>query len=242
MNLLPIKLQIARMSQTKEDVDRILQELASYDWDAILAEELKIKALEEDQRLSKIFHCETCQQSFQRRELTVIWNDFYCKDCEHTIRKDHTFICLICKKEYLSKDTPESEMEICDKCEFETKLYTCILHQRARARRGNAEYTLTLSQWLITWNYFERKCAYCLKLAGYIEHFLPVTLGGGTTINNCIPACNSCNLKKSNRHPDKLDNFFPADNLARIRNYLSQYSAKYTHVRPNASSSQFLGV
>ena len=63
MNLLPIKLHIARMAQTKEDVDKILQELASYDWDAILAEELKIKTFAEDQQLNKIFHCETCQKS-----------------------------------------------------------------------------------------------------------------------------------------------------------------------------------
>lgn len=49
---------------------------------------------------------------------------------------------------------------------------------------------------------FEGRCAYCARRRPLvIEHAVPICLGGGTTIDNVVPACASCNAKKSNRDP-----------------------------------------
>jgi len=68
--------------------------------------------------------------------------------------------------------------------------------------------TLTLDQWLIALEYFSVpnkdglycwSCVYCRRnLNGQftVEHWLPISLGGGTTANNCVPSCSTCNMLK----------------------------------------------
>jgi 5-methylcytosine-specific restriction endonuclease McrA len=94
-----------------------------------------------------------------------------------------------------------------------------------RANRLKLKASLTFKQWLATLDYFDWECAYCLKGFSCLEHYIPLSLNGGTTSGNCLPACDSCNAKKNNHHPDQLDSIFPAENLARIRQYLSEQSA-----------------
>jgi 5-methylcytosine-specific restriction endonuclease McrA len=67
-----------------------------------------------------------------------------------------------------------------------------------RARNLKLPATLTMNQWYETLLYFHGFCAYCLRNAyGVLEHFIPLSSGGGTTWNNCIPACQSCNVRKT---------------------------------------------
>lgn len=44
-------------------------------------------------------------------------------------------------------------------------------------------------------------CIYCGKPSKSIDHIHPRSKGGATTINNCAPACLTCNGKKSNEDP-----------------------------------------
>ena len=105
--------------------------------------------------------------------------------------------CTICKQ--------ESMYEVCLDCE---KKYRGERHrvraQNLRAKQAGVPATLKLQEWLETLETFHHLCAYC-QSAPYqvLEHYIPINHGGGTTSENCLPACYSCNVKKSGKHPEK---------------------------------------
>jgi len=74
-----------------------------------------------------------------------------------------------------------------------------------RAREQRRPATLTVEQWMRMLNRHEWRCAYC-EDGPYeaLEHTLPLALGGGTTEENCVPACRACNSLKAARHPDAI--------------------------------------
>jgi 5-methylcytosine-specific restriction endonuclease McrA len=80
---------------------------------------------------------------------------------------------------------------------------TVIVHQNlSRAREIHALATLTLDQWLFTLDYFQWECAYCrVREYTILEHFIPIGWGGGTTQDNCVPACQGCNRRKGWFYP-----------------------------------------
>lgn len=74
--------------------------------------------------------------------------------------------------------------------------------QRHRAKKAGAPATLTIAEWLHTLESFHHLCAYCqAKPYEVMEHYMPIAKGGGTTAENCIPACAKCNAEKSYQHP-----------------------------------------
>lgn len=95
-----------------------------------------------------------------------------------------------------------------------------VASNNARARDAGLPATLTTKEWTKTLDHFNWKCAICL-VGNYqvLEHFIPLALGGGTTVDNCIPACVSCNTIKADRHPTTLsDDLIP--NIMEIQHYL----------------------
>lgn len=42
-------------------------------------------------------------------------------------------------------------------------------------------------------------CAYCGDTPTTVEHVTPVSAGGDTSIDNCVPACRTCNISKGPR-------------------------------------------
>lgn len=129
-------------------------------------------------------------------------------------------LCIMCGDEHLW------HLDFCDRCYRENRIIAN--HNRMSALNGSAS-DLTLEQWLQTLDVFKWHCAYCIrKPYQVLEHFIPNTLGGGTTITNCVPACRSCNDLKRNLHPDCVTHI-PKPVLERIRVFLSlQNSSKYT--------------
>ena len=90
-----------------------------------------------------------------------------------------------------------------------------------RAKRAGVIATLTLVEWLETLDDFNGKCAYCGQgQFEILEHFIPISHGGGTTVNNCIPSCGSCNVKKALAKRNKAE--FPISWLNRAQNYLER--------------------
>jgi 5-methylcytosine-specific restriction endonuclease McrA len=81
---------------------------------------------------------------------------------------------------------------------------TRVRRHLQRAIEHGCPATLTVTEWLDTLNQFNWRCAYCGGVYEALEHILPITLGGGTTKENCVPACWVCNVIKSGRHPDVL--------------------------------------
>jgi excisionase family DNA binding protein len=75
-----------------------------------------------------------------------------------------------------------------------------IASNLSRARKLQLPATLTLQEWQAVINHFQGLCAYCKqKPFESLDHLVPVELGGGTTADNCVPACRVCNSRKRTR-------------------------------------------
>jgi 5-methylcytosine-specific restriction endonuclease McrA len=147
--------------------------------------------------------CTRCRRKFPRRELhprQITSTDYYrlfCKECCATLRA-------------------EREREV-----FETREYQVLQRQLKRAMLNGRAATLTLPVWIETLDYYNRRCAYC-ETGPYdvLEHLIPLTQGGGTTADNCVPACRSCNAQKRDHHPDVI--VARAQAVARVKDDLRQ--------------------
>jgi 5-methylcytosine-specific restriction endonuclease McrA len=75
---------------------------------------------------------------------------------------------------------------------------------RRRARLANSLATLTVQQWAAILELYQGRCAYC-GTSGKMEqdHVIPVSRGGGTTAENIVPACGTCNRSKNARTPEE---------------------------------------
>ncbi len=74
-----------------------------------------------------------------------------------------------------------------------------------RALSRNLEATLTNEEWGHTLAFFEHRCAYCCqKVWCLVDHVTALDRGGGTTLDNCLPSCGSCNRYKGPRTLEEL--------------------------------------
>jgi hypothetical protein len=104
-------------------------------------------------------------------------------------------VCSVCNKPSL--------YDICVACEKKHQHEIQRLRaQLRRAKKANVPASLTLAEWLATLKNFNWKCAYC-QTGKYqvLEHYVPISRGGGTTAENCVPACFKCNSEKSDEDP-----------------------------------------
>jgi len=104
--------------------------------------------------------------------------------------------CGICKK----RPFTHSVLRVCRPCYLlhrgEVQLVQVHLH---RAKMARVPATLTLGEWVETLKRFDHHCAYCEGPFEVLEHIIPISQGGGTTAENCVPACRACNSKKGGR-------------------------------------------
>ena len=81
--------------------------------------------------------------------------------------------------------------------------------QRQHARTLSAADTLTLLDWLMILEHFNWLCAYCqAKPFEIMSHVVPLPLGG-TTPENCVPACYACRTNRKNSNNEPIQ--FPPD-------------------------------
>jgi 5-methylcytosine-specific restriction endonuclease McrA len=171
--------------------------------------------------------CDECLDLFpnkERKELPKLvkyrasWrSNCYCATCYDKIVDRYTETCLICKEKKL-----EYKDGCCIECYKKESLN--IQHVQihlSRARKAGTEATLTFNQWKRAVEYFNYRCAYCVEYPyEVLEHYIPLTLGGGTTADNCVPACSSCNNRKGNVMPEIFARYFRQENLIRVRDFL----------------------
>lgn len=95
------------------------------------------------------------------------------------------------------------------------------MHCKQSVKNGTPA-TLTVDEWLASIDFFHGKCAYCqVNPYSVLEHILPTCFGGGTTKENCVPACVSCNLMKKEYIPYSVDeDICLTEKLERVRNYI----------------------
>src|SRR5699024_11570052 len=97
--------------------------------------------------------------------------------------------------------------------------------QRRRARMAQLPHDLTLDEWEDTLEYFDYSCAYRGVSDDNLgkEHVIPIVKGGGYTVDNIIPACQSCN---SSKHTTDLEEWYVSyehydeDRLNKILDYV----------------------
>lgn len=78
---------------------------------------------------------------------------------------------------------------------FSTEFRRISRHNEA-ARKLGYQGNLTRGQWLQRLRYFNFSCAYCNGQYETLDHVLPLSMGGGTHLANCVPCCDRCNQKK----------------------------------------------
>lgn len=76
-----------------------------------------------------------------------------------------------------------------------------INEQKRRCSINKSDNYLTIDEWNLILDNFNHECAYCGKKQDILsqDHVIPVIKGGGYTIDNIIPACNSCNSRKNSK-------------------------------------------
>ena len=87
--------------------------------------------------------------------------------------------------------------------------YRRVSDQRRRAARRLLETSFTSRDWRKAIEYWNGVCAYCGKGPGLFDvhltlqqdHYIPASKGGGYIPRNIVPACQSCNLSKSDTDP-----------------------------------------
>lgn len=106
--------------------------------------------------------------------------------------------------------------------------YGSFYDQIRHAREKGVPATLSANDWVTIKNLFQNRCAYCGRAEKLEkEHFLPLSLGGGFTKENIIPACRSCNAKKHNSlfcdwYPKQP--FYSPEREAKILEYIKEVS------------------
>lgn len=233
--LTSIRKRIAEDAGSFEAIALIIDALNNTDWDLVLDEvgEEQNKRIayydmlveqEKQERLQEIVTCSHCGNQFQRKDIAsfpgVIGRGF-CLSCVEVVTKESSYRCLSCCKSYVSIEKPDKDWGKCWGCRTTNgpSEYRKVIAQLNRANKCKANATLTLRQWRATLDHFGSRCAYCGGIYKAMEHFIPLPLAG-TTANNCVPSCPSCNSRKGDRHPDTLDDRFPVENLQRIRTWL----------------------
>jgi 5-methylcytosine-specific restriction endonuclease McrA len=182
-----------------------------------MQENAEIRSIRTTQLIKTMDACNNCGRLFPERAGYKIKGNLYCVHCIEGAVEQQFMYCQICNKK-----TASFSSSYCYDCYPISRVFASQVSQHlGRAKAANTPATLTIKQWITTVNYFHEKCAYCQSRPFQVlEHFLPISLGGGTTADNCVPACQQCNSKKGSAHPDKLIYTFPQHVIDRIKNYL----------------------
>lgn len=83
----------------------------------------------------------------------------------------------------------------------EARRYEAALRRVRKLNNGGGALVVTDRDWRRLLIAYRNACAYCGKTGAAleVEHVIPVSRGGRHAIGNIVPACGSCNRKKSDR-------------------------------------------
>lgn len=135
--------------------------------------------------------------------------------------------CLVCNSLIESK-IRDRVISLCKGHEhFKTRLDN-VRSQNNRTQVMGLQSDLTIKEWISTIKHFNFSCAYCGGKYEALDHFIPITLHVGTTKNNCVPACKTCNSRKGNRLPEQVFDVVTVNNIRKYLglNEISQWQTK----------------
>lgn len=233
---------------SSELLSQIKEQLNQINWHDLTLEhhQMEVNQIKEDEEYgNELVPCHKCHTHYPRNTFSPVIlsrsginvNDTYTDHCynlcpgciqEYTYQFHGLhFTCTYCNNRYgFGNALPgmSQSKELCWQCQSQPAIKreeARVLIHVTKSKNAGLPATLTLNQWFTTLKYFNNKCAYCDGSFDVIEHYTPVSLRGGTTHKNCVPACDRCNARKNNRHPDKFERLFPTDNIARIKAYFA---------------------
>jgi 5-methylcytosine-specific restriction endonuclease McrA len=129
---------------------------------------------------------------YKNKEDKEIYNKQYYRD-----NKEHWKHCQE-DKDRISKN--RKRWEKTEKGKFHNRRH---YFKRKTQERGILN-TLTVEEWIDILKQYKFRCAYCGKEFTLFnretrDHIIPISKGGDNAKENVVPACKSCNSKKSNK-------------------------------------------
>lgn len=116
---------------------------------------------------------------------------------------------ILRKRKMYYVENKEKFQEYSKKYNKENRELLNTIMQKRRAKIKKLPNDFKVKDWENVKLYFDNSCAYCgmtekehIKKFNeqlHQEHFIPVSKGGGYTIDNIIPACRSCNSSKGEK-------------------------------------------
>lgn len=87
-----------------------------------------------------------------------------------------------------------------------TRLQWRLSSARRKAFKLSLPATLTIDHWKAILKAYGSRCAYCGRRSSRLtqDHVIPLVKGGGTTPDNIVPACLSCNIRKHTGSPPSI--------------------------------------
>lgn len=80
-----------------------------------------------------------------------------------------------------------------------------LKQNRYKSRKINADGEHTINDVMLILNNQGWNCVYCcadLHMGYHVDHIMPLALGGSNWPNNLQCLCPTCNMRKSDKHPD----------------------------------------
>lgn len=228
---------LARMARNEDEIRELVWRLARTDWQYVFKEDTedcfhckKEFPYHELSEIDKYFYCKEClsDEKLGRCDrckgpflLQVYEYKRLCPLCEEQI-------CAICDEPTLPVKWDYLHHVVCPAClatrglpnTWERAESIKIATHRERAYHRELMGFLSIRDWIETLEYFQWRCAYCLdRPYEHLDHFIPLTKGGHTLPNNCVPACLPCNRSKGQREPERVEGI-PQSALMRVKSYL----------------------
>lgn len=176
----------------------------------------------------RIKTCSKCQKAlaiehFFRDKRVSDGYKSYCKSCDKLYQRTPEALLRAAarKRAYKYRKPTESSQknkQISDK-KYRQSLKGILTKKKSKIRRRarGGLHTLREAEWLKVLVVFGGVCAYCgTKNDISIEHFIPISRGGGTAMGNVIPACLTCNKKKAGRLPEEWCSREQLERIARL--------------------------
>jgi len=104
-------------------------------------------------------------------------------------------------------------------------------------KRAHKVHEFTQEEWEECKDFFDRKCAYCgiseeyaLETQGQRLHKEHVNHDGSNKLDNCVPACRSCNSSKGKKDMEswyRSKGYFSVDKLNKIEEWLKRFDSHH---------------
>lgn len=168
--------------------------------------------------------CSRCGRVEQYSDMAQIevddFNRHYCFDCAYEVIDSERAICPACRNYHYNQNTPFCNT--CRKLETAKHIATQVNSQLNRTR--DPRDNLTILEWFDTLRHYGFRCIYCRDVYTDLDHYIPVSRGGLTTVDNCVPACGDCNSSKLAKMPREI---LLHDNAAEIEAYLKRRGERF---------------